>query len=128
MAQRVGTALRLVRQDLGLPMILLALGGLVLAIRIGLRDRLALAIAAWGVAWLCFAGVGLLAPVSGSYERYAAEFIGRVDLAAYPAAVLLGAHAAAWLWRAHAIGRVAALALVLGVASSAFMIWRAWIH
>jgi hypothetical protein len=126
---RLATALSLGLNDLGWPMLVLAAIGLWrLVASADWRDRLGLAVVAWGAAYLLFLAFGVLAPVSGSYERYAAEFIGRVDLAVYPAVVLLGAAGAVRLWRSSLAGRAGAALLVVGVALAGAEQWWRWIE
>ena len=92
----------------------------------GVRDRLALLVAALILACLAFAAVGVLSPVSTSLERYAAEFIGRVAFAVYPAMVVLGARGAVWLWRAGWIPRAVAVSLLLAAVSVGTRLWFEW--
>jgi hypothetical protein len=123
---RVGDALRLGTHELGWPILLLAAVGAWRSFATARRDRVTLAVVAWMAAYVVFLAVGTMAPVSGSYERYAAEFIGRVDLAVYPAVVLLGAAGAAWLWRINRTGRLVALAALAMVAAGAAEQWSIW--
>lgn len=125
--RRVATALSLGLADLGWPMLALAALGVWRFAGAGWRDRLGFAVLAWLSAYGGFVAFAVLAPVSGSYERYAAEFIGRVDLATYPAVVLLGAAGSAWLWRTGWPGRIAAVALVGAAAAAGLAEWHAWI-
>jgi hypothetical protein len=78
----------------------------------GARDRAALAIVAWGVACLAFLGVALMR-VDAPFQRYAAEFFGRVLLATCPAMVMLAARGAAWALRRRMPVRIAG-AILLG--------------
>jgi hypothetical protein len=108
---RAVNALQLTATALGWPLLVLAAIG---AWRVAVerrRDRLTGLIAAWLVAYVVFLGVALMR-VDAPFQRYAAEFVGRVVFATYPAVVLLGALGAAWAWRAGLLTRVASLALV----------------
>jgi hypothetical protein len=113
--------------DLGWPMLVLAAVGAWRVWADRLRDRLALAICAWGVAYLVFLGVSVLAPVDVGYERYAAEFMGRVDLSTYPAAVLLAAYGGAWMWRAGFATRVVTVAAIIGAVALGARAWMDWL-
>jgi hypothetical protein len=125
---RVLDALRYGWRDVGWPMLVLAAIGLWRLLADRARDRLTLTLAAWGVAYIVFVAVGTLSPVNTRYERYAAEFISRVDFAIYPAAVVLAARGALWLWRRGLAGRAAAASLCLGAGVLAFQIWVRWLQ
>jgi hypothetical protein len=126
-AARLARSLRLTTLEIGWPLLVLAAAGLVHAARRGGRDRLTLLLAAYGVAYVTFFGFGVTTRVDPALERYATEFVGRVNLAAYPAFAVLAARGAAWGWRAGPFGQVAAAALIgiamrLGVEQ-----WKGWI-
>src|SRR5690606_8110310 len=53
-------------------------------------SRLTGVVAAWILVWLLFAAASVVMRVEGPFERYAAEFLGRVNLATFPAWTLLG--------------------------------------
>ncbi len=125
---RVLDALRYGWRDVGWPILVLAAIGLWRLLADRARDRLTLTLAAWGVAYVVFVAVGTLSPVNTRYERYAAEFISRVDFAIYPAAVVLAARGALWLWRRGLAGRAAAATLCLGAGVIAFRIWVRWLQ
>jgi hypothetical protein len=114
--------------DLGWPLAVLALVGVWRVWKDRLRGPLTWAICGWGVAYLAFLGVSVMAPVDVGYERYSAEFIGRVDLSTYPADVLLAACGAAWLWRAGFASRIASAALVIGAVMFAARYWMGWLR
>ncbi len=96
--------------NLGWPIFLLALVGLWRLIVEGGRDRLGLAIGAWGLVCLAFVAFSVVSPGSRTYQQDALEFIGRVEHATLPAAVLLAARGAVWAWRAGTALRVASVA------------------
>jgi hypothetical protein len=113
--------------DFGWPILALAIVGAWRLWSDRRRDRLALAICGWGAAYLVFLGASVLAPVDAGYERYAAEFMGRVDLSTYPAAVLLAACGCAWLWRAGFAARLLSIALVVGAVAVGARYWTGWL-
>jgi hypothetical protein len=124
---RLARSARLTTIELGWPLLVLAAAGLVHLIRYGARDRLGMLLAAYGVAYVVFFGVGVTARVDPALERYATEFVGRVNLATYPAFAILAARGGAWGWRSGPAGQFAVAALVgiamrLGVEQ-----WRGWI-
>ena len=125
---RVAAALSETAANIGWPILLLALvGAWRLWVRGG-RDRLVLVLVAWGVACLGFVVLSVLTPVETRFQQDAWEFIGRVEHATYPAAVILAAHGAVWAWRAGTALRFASGALLLGAVIIGVRMWTAWLH
>jgi hypothetical protein len=58
------------------------------------------ALIAWAVVWFVFSASTVFAPVGDAYVRYAAEFLGRINLATLPLIALLAARGAAFGWEA----------------------------
>jgi hypothetical protein len=115
------------RGSLGWPIIVLALAGawsLLVRRRV---DRLVLGIAAWTIACALFLGWSIVRTVEPRYVQDAWEFIGRVELATSPAAAILAACGAAWLWRLGFVTRVASVALVAAAMRIAAGALAAWI-
>jgi hypothetical protein len=77
----------------------------------GARDRVTLLIAATAVAYVVFAGFAAVMPVEPRFQRYMEEFIGRVNYTAMPAAVILAACGAAWMWARGVTGRTVLVVL-----------------
>ncbi len=125
---RILDALRYGWRDVGWPLLVLAAVGLWRLLRDRARDRLTLTLAAWAVAYAVFVAVGTLSPVNTRYERYAAEFISRVDFAIYPAVAVLAARGVLWCWRRGLAGRAAAAGLCLAAGGIAFRIWTRWLQ
>jgi hypothetical protein len=126
-ATRLVRAAKLTVVELGWPLLVLAAAGLAHVVARGARDRLGLLLGAFGAAYVLFFGVGVMARVDPALERYAMEFVGRVNLATYPAFAILAARGAAWGWRAGAAGQVAAAALT-GIALRLGAVhWKGWI-
>jgi hypothetical protein len=96
--ERVSGTAQETAANLGWPLIALASVGAVAMARAGLADRLSVVLVGWAIAWLACLGVGTATPVDVAYQRYALEFIGRVNLAGFPVAVLLAARAVGWAW------------------------------
>jgi len=115
------------RGSLGWPIVVLALAGawsLLVRRRV---DRLVLGIAAWGSACALFLGWSIVRTVEPRYVQDAWEFIGRVELATSPAAAILAACGAGWLWRLGFVTRVASVALVAAAMRIAAGALAAWI-
>ncbi len=113
--------------DVGWPILILAAVGIWRVWAERSRDRLTWAICGWAAAWIAFLVVSVMAPVDVGYERYAAEFIGRVDLSTYPAAILLASRGAVWMWRAGLIARLASTALLVWAAGLGWRYWSGWL-
>ena len=102
----------------GLPLLILALIGLAATARRRQRDPFTLALVAWAVVWLVFSASTVFARVDAEYVRYAAEFLGRINLATIPLLAVLAGRGAAWAWspeaaRAQTMAKVAVIALMV---------------
>jgi hypothetical protein len=126
LAGRVVEAAKITNQAVGWPLLLLAAVGAWRFARSRIRDRLACAALAWAAAFVVFAGVGV-ARVEPQFQRYSYEFVGRVALATYPAAAVLGGYGAIWVWRAGAAGRVVSIVVLVAGIAGAVRGWLAWI-
>jgi hypothetical protein len=129
-AERTRDAMTQTRNALGWPLLVLAAIGAWRAVRAGRRDRLSIVVAAWVGVWGLFMLAGTLTRVDTQYQRYASEFMGRVNLATYPAAVLLAAFGAAWPWtcgtRRSWTLRAITAAIVLFAVRVGVHSWLAW--
>jgi len=126
--RRAVHALSLSGAVVGWPVALLAAVGAWSVWRARLRDRLSLMLIAWGVAFLAFSGVGIVPPVDAAFERYAAEFVGRVVFATYPAAVILGAAGFLRGWGAGLIPRAGATVLLVWSLVLGVQAWARWLE
>ncbi len=128
LAGRVSDALVATIDAIGWPILVLAvLGAWRLAVE-GPRDTLTFLIAAWAAACAVFLGVGILGRVDVQYQRYAAEFVSRAELATYPAAVILAARGAVWAWRARTGTRVVSVVLLLAAIVVGMQQWTRWLE
>ena len=84
----------------GWPLLILSAAGIWSLARRRVRDRLVSALIAWAVVWFVFSASTVFAPVGDAYVRYAAEFLGRINLATLPLIALLAARGAAFGWEA----------------------------
>jgi hypothetical protein len=122
--RRVAHALGFSVAVIGWPIVLLGVLGVP---RIGQSgNRLALVVAAWALAYGVFFGIGILPRVDAQFERYAAEFVGRVVFATYPAVIVLAAVGAAWAWRAGLLARIVAAGLLAWAAFAGLQQWTRW--
>ena len=82
----------------------------------------------WGVTWLVFVSVVMMAPVDERFQRYAVEFLDRVNYTLSPAFVILASLACAWAWRAGMVVRVAAVSLCAAACLIGAQQWLAWLR
>lgn len=124
---RTANALALTVAAVGWPILLLALVGAWRLWTDGARDRLVFLLAGWGVAYVAFLVVGALSPVGIPYQRYAAELVGRVVYATYPATVILAARGGVWAWRAGAVARAVIVVVFIAAAGFGIENWLGWL-
>jgi hypothetical protein len=111
--------------SLGWPVLALAGVGAWRLMRERRHDRVVLLIVACSVTYVVFVAVGLIR-VDAPYQRYTAEFIGRVVLATSPAALLLAAVGASWGFARGLVPKTVAWSLVAAAAVLAVRQWLAW--
>jgi hypothetical protein len=93
-AERIGNLLSQLVSGAGWPLLILAVFGAIDLVRAGVRDRLTSALAAWALVWLVFSASTVFARVDDEFVRYAAEFLGRINLATLPLIAILAARGA----------------------------------
>ena len=126
MHKRAADAVQLTAAEIGWPVLLLAAVGSWRMWRRREHDRLTFVVVALGFTYLTFLLASTLSRVDAPFERYAAEFVGRVVLATFPAAVVLAAVAVAWAWRGGMVPRLIAAISLLAAASVGARAWAAW--
>jgi hypothetical protein len=115
----------------GLPMLVLAVIGAWAIVRARVRDRLVPALAAWSVLWMVFSAATVAANVDREFIRYAAEYLGRINLATMPLVAILAAKGASLGWDAAS---PPGSRRALQIAAVVLMIWTfgiavdEWIH
>jgi len=124
--RRITGALRQTVANLGWPLIILAAVGVWRLRAEGANDRLTLAAAAWGLVCLLFVALSVVTAVDRTYQQDAWEFIGRVELLTYPAALVVAGRGAAWAWRRGAAFTTVSGALLAAAAAVGAAAWRAW--
>jgi hypothetical protein len=125
LSSRIVNAVAFAIGMIGWPIVLLSLVG---AWRLWVdraRDRATLAILAWTAACLAFLAVAVMR-VDAPFQRYAAEFFGRVLLATFAAAILLAARGTAWAWRTGLVTRLTSALLVVCAVILGIRSWMAW--
>jgi hypothetical protein len=123
---RLGQAFEQTLFSIGWPIFLLALVGAWRWWADGGGGRLDLIVAAWLLVWSAFLLASVVSPGNRTYQQDAYEFIGRLDHATMPAAVLLAARGAAWGWRAGVAPRAVSVALLLAAVATGVRAWAAW--
>jgi len=124
---RIANALTFTVTAIGWPILILAVAGVWRLWAGGMRDRAAFIVAAWGIGYVAFLGVAVMR-VDAPFQRYAAEFFGRVLFATYPAAVMLAARGTGWAWRAGRATRIGSAVLVLSAVVVGMQHWLGWIR
>ena len=128
---RAAGALRQTVVNVGWPILILALVGVWRVWRDppkgGGPDPLVLALGAMGLTCFLFLAFAVVTAVDAQYQQDAWEFIGRVELLTYPAAVVLASRAAAWSWRAGAAARLVSAGLLASAAVLGLRAWYGWL-
>lgn len=124
---RVSSAAAQTLENVGWPILGLAAVGLWRVAAQRRRDRATLAVAAWSLVGVAFVAFSALSASDRRYQQDAWEFIGRVEHAAAPAAVVLAGGGAAWGWRASLATRVATTVALGAAAAIAARAWHHWL-
>lgn len=127
LGRRTADALAQAVRNLGWPILVLALVGLWRLPAGAGRDRLGLVLAGWGLTCAAFTAAAVLGPGNVRYQQDAWEFIGRVQHATAPAAVVLASHGASWAWRTGTVTRTFAGALLAAALAVGARAWLAWL-
>jgi hypothetical protein len=125
---RGARAVSLAVRAMGWPILILAAVGLWRLRSVTSPDRLTLALAALAAMYVLFVGVRVLGPIDVRFQRYADEFIDRVNYAALFGVAILAGAGFATAYRAGLAGRVAAIALGLAAFSGAVVQWSLWMR
>jgi hypothetical protein len=130
--ERVADLVRQASASAGWPLLLLAAIGAWRVWRRGMRDRLAAALIAWAAVWALFSVSTVFSKVDAEYVRYAAEFLGRVNLATLPLLAILAGMGASAGWApdtpagARVPLRAAGVALLAAAGVLAAQAWMGW--
>jgi hypothetical protein len=130
--ERVWNLLQQAVTSAGWPLLVLAALGIWSLARRRTHDRLAAALWAWGTVWVVFSASTVFARVDREYVRYAAEFLGRINLATVPLIAVLAARGAAAGWDPETSDslrrplQLAAIVLLAGTLILAVNAWLGW--
>lgn len=134
MPERVWDLGRQAVNNFSVPLLLLAAVGVWTVVRNRLRDRLTCALVAWATVWIVLSASTAFARVDASYVRYAAEFLGRINLATVPLVAILAGRGAAAGWDASTPNSVRRLLQYLSVILMAWTLegavqaWLGWFY
>lgn len=113
--------------NLGWPLLALGAIGLARLCAARGRDRLVLAVVAWGLTAAAFMAAAVLGPGNAAYQQDAWEFIGRIEHATHPAVVVLAAMGAAWTWRCGGLARLVSGMLLCAAVATGARAWALWL-
>jgi hypothetical protein len=125
---RIRDAFAQTESNVGWPILALSLVGAWRIWHEGRHDRLLSAVIAWAIVGIGFVALSVLSATNVKYQQDAWEFIGRVEHATYPAAVVLAACGAAWMWRGRGALRVTSAALLLSALAIGAREWWRWLN
>jgi hypothetical protein len=91
------------------------------------RDPLTLLATACLVVYAFFVTASALTPIEPRFQRYAEEFISRVNFAVVPIVAALAARGATWAWSRHAAWRVVVAVLVAAALVTGADGWLTWL-
>jgi hypothetical protein len=128
LAARAARAVSLAVRAMGWPILILAGVGLWRLRGLTTPDRLTLALAALAAMYALFVGVRVLGPIDVRFQRYADEFIDRVNYAALFGVAILAGAGFATAYRAGLVARLAAIALGLAAFAGAVVQWSLWMR
>lgn len=130
--QRVWDLVQQAISNAGWPLLLLAGLGVWSLARRRTRDRLTSALIAWAAVWVVFSASTVFARVDKEYVRYAAEFLGRINLATVPLIAILAARGGAFGWEPDIAPswrrplQITAVVLITAVFVVAVQTWLGW--
>jgi hypothetical protein len=125
--ERVARAVDLAGRSFGWAALALAGAGAWHVRRSGSRDRVTLLLVATAAMYVVFVGLSVTAPIRPGFQRYAEEFISRVNYLAIAAVVVLAARGAVWAFQAGLFARLVAAGLLLMATGGAAHMWLGWI-
>lgn len=112
--------------SVGKPMVLLAAIGVWAIWRRGVRDRVVSGLFAWAGVWFVFSVSTVFSPVDPEFVRYAAELLGRINLATIPMVAILAARGASAGWD-ESVSLPEQVRRPLRAASVILIGWSGWI-
>lgn len=127
-AERLGRSAVIAEQSLGWAILVLAIVG---ALSLGMaraRDPVTLLAASSVVVYAIFVSASALTPIDPRFQRYAEEFISRVNFAVVPIVALLAARGFTWAWPRELAWRAIAVTLVAVAFVTGAEGWLTWLR
>jgi hypothetical protein len=125
--ERLGRTVVIAELSFGWAVLALAILGAVMLWMRRARDPVTLLAAACVVVYAVFVTASALTPIEPRFQRYAEEFISRVNFAVVPIVALLAARGVTWAWSRHVSWRVAVAALVAVALVTGAESWLTWL-
>jgi hypothetical protein len=111
----------------GLPVLGLTVFGAWTLWMSGARDPVTLLAAACLLVYAVFVTASALTPIEPRFQRYAEEFISRVNFAVVPIVAALAARGATWAWPRHVAWRAVVATLVAAAFVTGAAGWLTWL-
>ena len=125
--ERLGRTVVIAEVSFGWAVLVLAVLGAATLWRSRALDPVTLLAAGCLVVYAIFVTASALTPIEPGFQRYAEEFISRVNFAAVPVVALLAARGATWAWPRHVAWRVLVVTLLAVTALEGAEGWHSWL-
>ena len=125
--ERLVRTVVIAESSFGWPVLALAILGAATLWMLGARDPVTLLAAACLVVYAVFVTASALTPIEPRFQRYAEEFISRVNFAVVPIVAALAARGITWGWSRHVAWRVVVATLVAVTFVAGAQGWRSWL-
>ena len=125
--ERLVRTVVIAESSFGLPVLALTLLGACVLWMLRARDPVTLLAAACLVVYALFVTASALTPIEPRFQRYAEEFISRVNFAVVPIVAALAARGATWGWSRHFAWRAVVATLVAAAFVTGAVGWFAWL-
>jgi hypothetical protein len=126
-AERLVRTVVIAESSFGWPVLALAILGTSTLWMLRARDPVTLLAAACLVVYAVFVTASALTPIEPRFQRYAEEFISRVNFAVVPIVAALAARGITWAWSRHVAWRVVVATLVAVTFVAGAQGWRTWL-
>jgi len=127
-AERLGRSAVIAEQSLGWGILALAIVGALSLAMARARDPVTLLAASSIVVYAIFVSASALTPIEPRFQRYAEEFISRVNFAVVPIVALLAARGVTWAWPRGLAWRAIVVTLVAVAFVTGAEGWLTWLR
>jgi hypothetical protein len=125
--ERLGRTVVIAELSFGWAAPALAILGVLPLWRSRTRDPITILATACLLVYAVFVAASALTPIEPGFQRYAEEFISRVNFAVVPIVALLAARGLTWAWTGHLAWRVAVAVLVAVTFVTGAASWLTWL-